>query len=67
MSLGKDAVVSEAFQNTSVFEKASEPHGGEYRRQKSPRCPYAATSICGVGVVITDTLLQWFVKHRFGH
>ena len=62
ISLWKDAVFSEAFQNASVFEKASEPHGGEYRRHRSLYLN-VVTSICGVGIIVTGTLLQWFVKH----
>lgn len=53
------------FQITPVFEKEGKPHGAEYLRHKSLRCPHVATSICGVGLIITGMLLQWFVKCQF--
>lgn len=49
---------SETFQNASVFARESKPHGAEYRRHRSPRCPRIVSSFCGVGTVITGTLLQ---------
>lgn len=53
------------FRITPVFEKKSKPHGAEYCRHKSLRCPREVTSISGVGIIITGMLLQWFVKRHF--
>lgn len=55
ISLWKDAVFFGVFWLTPVFEKESKPHGTEYCRHKSLRCPpvFEVTSICGVNIIIT--------------